>query len=251
MTHPALLDTSHRPWPAPTRPWSLTMGWHDLLFLHWRVPAPAMEAHLPPGVELETFDGSAWLGVVPFRMVDTRFRWLPRMPTAHTFPELNLRTYVRVGERRGVWFWSLDAASRLGVEGARLGFGLPYLTARMHCERDGDEVRYRSERTDRRGPSATFVGRWRPAGPFAPAGAGTLEKWLCERYCLFARRRGRLVVGEIAHPPWRLAPAVVQLDVCDMARIVGVPLAGAPASALAAAPIEVVAWSPQVVADRG
>ncbi len=223
------------------------MGWHELLFLHWRVPAPALQAQLPRGVELETFDGSAWLGVVPFRMVDTRFRWLPRLPTAHTFPELNLRSYVRVGDRSGVWFWSLDAASRLVVEGARLGFGLPYLRARMQCERIGDEVRYRSERTDRRGPLATFVGRWRPAGPFEPAVVGSLEHWLCERYCLFAQRRGRLVIGEIAHPPWRLAKAEVHLDVCDMVRLVGVTLDEAPVSALAAAPLEVVAWSPRVV----
>ena len=223
------------------------MGWHELLFLHWRVPAPALQAQLPRGVELETFDGSAWLGVVPFRMVDTRFRWLPRLPTAYTFPELNLRSYVRVGDRSGVWFWSLDAASRLVVEGARLGFGLPYLRARMQCERIGDEVRYRSERTDRRGPLATFVGRWRPAGPFEPAVVGSLEHWLCERYCLFAQRRGRLVIGEIAHPPWRLAKAEVHLDVCDMVRLVGVTLDEAPVSALAAAPLEVVAWSPRVV----
>jgi uncharacterized protein YqjF (DUF2071 family) len=223
------------------------MGWHELLFLHWRVPAPALQAQLPRGVELETFDGAAWLGVVPFRMVDTRFRWLPRLPTAHTFPELNLRSYVRVGDRSGVWFWSLDAASRLVVEGARLGFGLPYLRARMQCERIGDEVRYRSERTDRRGPLATFVGRWRPAGPFEPAVVGSLEHWLCERYCLFAQRRGRLVIGEIAHPPWRLAKAEVHLDVCDMVRLVGVTLDEAPVSALAAAPLEVVAWSPRVV----
>jgi uncharacterized protein YqjF (DUF2071 family) len=223
------------------------MGWHELLFLHWRVPAPALQAQLPRGVELETFDGSAWLGVVPFRMVDTRFRWLPRLPTAHTFPELNLRSYVRVGDRSGVWFWSLDAASRLVVEGARLGFGLPYLRARMQCERIGDEVRYRSERTDRRGPLATFVGRWRPAGPFEPAVVGSLEHWLCERYCLFAQRRGRLVIGEIAHPPWRLAKAEVHLDVCDMVRLVGVTLDEAPVSALVAAPLEVVGWSPRVV----
>lgn len=223
------------------------MGWHELLFLHWRVPAPALQAQLPRGVELETFDGSAWLGVVPFRMVDTRFRWLPHLPTAHTFPELNLRSYVRVGDRSGVWFWSLDAASRLVVEGARLGFGLPYLRARMQCERIGDEVRYRSERTDRRGPPATFVGRWRPAGPFEPAVVGSLEHWLCERYCLFAQRRGRLVIGEIAHPPWRLAKAEVHLDVCDMVRLVGVTLDEAPVSALVAAPLEVVAWSPRVV----
>ena len=176
MTHPALLDTRHRPWPLPARAWSLTMRWEELLFLHWPVAAAALRPHLPPGLELELFDGTAWLGVVPFRMARTRCRWLPPMPTAHTFPELNLRTYVRGGGRSGVWFFSLDAASRLAVEGARLGFGLPYFAARMACARDGERVRYRSERTDARGPAAVFRGEWRAMGPFAPARPGTLEQ---------------------------------------------------------------------------
>ena len=244
MTHAALTDTRHRPWPVPARAWSLTMRWEELLFLHWPVAAAALRPHLPAGLELETFDGTAWLGVVPFRMARTRFRWLPPMPTAHTFAELNLRTYVRAGGRTGVWFFSLDAASRLAVEGARLGFGLPYFTARMACVRDGERVRYRSERTDARGPAAVFRGDWRASGPFAPARPGTLEQFLVERYCLFAQRRGRLVCGEIAHQPWQLAAAEVQLEVVEMTRLLGIELVGAPASALLAAPIDVAAWSP-------
>jgi hypothetical protein len=220
------------------------MRWEELLFLHWPVSPDALRPHLPPGVELETFDGRAWLGVVPFRMAATRFRWLPRMPSAHRFAELNLRTYVRAGDRSGVWFFSLDAASRLAVEGARIGFGLPYFMARMRCERDGPEIVYASERTDARGPTARFAGRWRAEGPTATATPGTLEHFLVERYALFAMRRGQLVCGDIAHRPWSLARAHVQLDVCDMTRLVGVELRGAPSSALSAEPVVVAAWSP-------
>jgi uncharacterized protein YqjF (DUF2071 family) len=157
------------------------MEWHDLLFLHWPVDPARLAAQLPPGLELETFAGSAWLGVVPFRMVRTRWRWLPPLPTASTFAELNLRTYVRGAGRRGVWFFSLDAASRLAVEGARFGFGLPYFRAHMHCRRDGDAVEYASERVDRRGPLARFAASWRAVGPHATAAPGTLEHFLSER----------------------------------------------------------------------
>ncbi len=221
------------------------MRWEDLLFLHWPVAAAALRPHVPAGLELETFDGHAWLGVVPFRMVNTRCRWLPPAPTAHTFPELNLRTYVRRGDRAGVWFFSLDAASRLAVAGARLGFGLPYFRARMQCERRIDDVVYVSERCDRRGPPATFAARWRPVGPPVPAALGTFEQWLVERYCLFALRRGRLLCGEIAHAPWQLARAELEIAHCDMGRLVGVPLSTPPVSVLATAPVAVAAWSPQ------
>ena len=243
MTHPALLDAQHRPWPLPPRAWSLTMRWEELLFLHWPMAAAVLRPHLPAGLELETFDGSAWLGVVPFRMARTRLRWLPPVPTTHTFPEINLRTYVRAGGRSGVWFFSLDAASRLAVESARLGFGLPYFAARMACRRDGECVHYHSERTDWRGPAASFRGDWRPVGSFAPAVRGTLLHFLVERYCMFVSRRGRLMCGEVAHAPWQLAAAEVRLEANDMTRLLGCELLGPPVSALVAAPLDVVAWS--------
>ncbi|MBL8753887.1 MAG: DUF2071 domain-containing protein [Planctomycetes bacterium] len=245
MPHPALASTAHRPWPLPDRPWVLSMAWHDLLFLHWPVPAAALQAHLPPGLELETFAGSAWLGVVPFRMVRTRWRFLPPVPTAGTFDELNVRTYVRAGGRSGVWFFSLDAASRLAVEGARLGFGLPYFRARMACRVEHGNVEYRSERHDRRGPPAVFAAGWSQRGGGAVAAPGSLEQFLVERYALFAWRRGRLVCGEIAHAPWRLAPAEVRIDACDMGRILGLALPPAPVSALAAAALDVAAFAPR------
>ena len=245
MPHAALLATDHRPWPLPDRPWVLTMDWEDLLFLHWRVPGEVLQAHLPEGVEVETFDGSAWLGVVPFRLARTRFRWLPRLPSAHAFPELNVRTYVRCAGRSGVWFFSLDAHSRLAVAGARATFRLPYFTARMRCERRGDDVDYASERMDGRGPPASFCARWRAVGEYATAAPGTLEHFLSERYCMFVAGRGRVSCGEIAHAPWQLAPATVELAACDMTRELGLELRDPPASALAARPQTVAAFGLQ------
>jgi len=245
MVPPALADTTHRPWPLPDTPWVLTMDWRELLFLHWPIDAARLQRHLPAGVEVETFDGRAWLGVVPFRMARTRCRWLPPLPTAHTFPELNVRTYVRAGGRSGVWFFSLDAASRLTVAGARATFGLPYFTARMRCDDAGERVQFRSERRDRRAPAATFAAGWQASGPFAARAPGTLEHFLVERYCLFAWRRGRLVCGEIAHPPWQLAAAAVELATCDMTQLLGCDLDGPPASTLAARPLRVAAFAPE------
>jgi len=135
--------------------------WHDLLFAHWPVPAPAIASRLPAGLELDTFEGRAWLGVVPFRMSGVRLAGLPPLPGAGAFPELNLRTYVRRGDVRGVWFFSLDAASRLAVEAARLGFGLPYFHARMSTRPDGDGIVYSSERTSGATP-VRFEAGWRP-----------------------------------------------------------------------------------------
>lgn len=241
--HPALAETRHLPWPLPNRPWAMTMAWEDLLFLHWRVGPAALQRLVPDGVEVETFDGSAWLGVVPFRMARTRLRWAPPLPGAAAFPELNVRTYVRHGGRSGVWFFSLDAASRLAVVGARATFGLNYLHARMRCTSGDGAVHYTSDRRDRRAPPARFAASWRPTGPFAAATPGSLQHFLSERYCLFvADRRGRVRRGDIAHAPWRLAPAEVRLDVCDMTRLCALDLEGSPASALAAAPVTVAAW---------
>lgn len=219
------------------------MDWEDLLFLHWRIDAAALARVLPEGLEVETHDGSAWLGVVPFRMERTRFRWLPGLPTAHRFLELNVRTYVRSGGRSGVWFASLDATSRLAVAGARATFGLPYLRARMSLERDGETIIYKSERIDDRGPTASFRSRWHALGESRAPLPGSLEHFLTERYCMFVSgRNGAVLCGEIAHRPWQLAPATVELEVCDMTRLLGIELPGPPTSVLMAERQEVVGW---------
>ena len=227
------------------------MRWEELLFLHWPVAPDVLRPHLPDDLELETFDGKAWLGVVPFVMAATRFRWLPPMPTANRFGECNLRTYVRHkhdttrGGRPGVWFFSLDAFSRIAVAGARIGFGLPYFYADISCRREDDHVHYRSSRRDRRGPAATFEASWRTTGSHEVAAAESLDYFLSERYCLYATHRGRTVCGEITHQPWQLAPVDLDLVSNDMARLLSLQLDGPPVSALAAKPLDVACWLPE------
>jgi uncharacterized protein YqjF (DUF2071 family) len=178
----AALDvTAHRPWPLPARPWVMGQTWDSLLFAHWRMPAAALRRHVPPQLDLDTFDGEAWLGVSPFVVVGLHLRHLPPLPGASGFLELNVRTYVRYrGERPGIWFFSLDASSRLAVRAARVGYGLPYFRARMQGPPD-----YRCERLgDRR--QHEWAGSYGPTGPPSQARAGTLEHFLTERYCLYS-----------------------------------------------------------------
>src|SRR4051812_33956075 len=164
----------HRPWPVPERPWSMTMCWRDLLFLHWPVPSGVIGALVPPGLAVDTFDGAAWIGVVPFHMTDIGLRRAPPLPWVSSFAELNVRTYVRHADKPGVWFFSLDAASRLAVEAARVLFHLPYLHASIQIEQRDGWTHYASSRTDRRGNPALFRARYRPTGEVRAAARATL-----------------------------------------------------------------------------
>jgi uncharacterized protein YqjF (DUF2071 family) len=230
------------------------MTWHDLLFAHWRVEPARLASRIPPGLSVDTFDGSAWLGIVPFTMSAVRPRLLPPIPTVSAFPELNVRTYVmseRDG-RAGVWFFSLDATSRLAVRGARAAFGLAYMNARMSCRCAGGWIEYDSVRAGpwnslaygtTATPAAEFRASYRPAGDAAVPGPGSLEDFLTSRYCLYAWRRGRLIRGEIDHAPWRLHAAQWRPRVNTMTLPVGVPVSGEPLLHYAER-MDVVAWAP-------
>ena len=235
---------SHRPWPLPRGPWVMTMSWIDLLFAHWRVDPDAIRRALPEGLELDRFDGEAWLGVVPFRMANVRPRGVPWLPWVSAFAELNVRTYVRGRDgKAGVWFFSLDAANPVAVSVARSFFYLPYYHARMRCEAVGEWVDYGSERTDRGFPSGDFVGRYRPSGPTAWAEPGTLVHWLTERYCLYsADSRGRVFRGDIHHVPWPLQPAEVELTTNTVAEAHGFELTGKPELGHFVPRLDVVGW---------
>jgi len=207
---------------APRRgPYPFRQGWRDLLFAHWPVAQHLVRDRLPPGLDLDVWNGSAWIGVVPFRLVGLRPRWLPGLPTATDFLELNVRTYVRVNGSPGVYFFSLDASSALAVAGARTLFGLPYHRAEMRFARDGEWVTYASQRRD---SAAVFEGRYRPTGFDAPAAAGSLEEFLVERYRLFTVSGGRVGKVEIDHPPWQLRPAAAEIHTNTMALASGIPL---------------------------
>jgi uncharacterized protein len=240
----ALLDhQDHRPYPAPDRPWHMTMAWLDLLFAHWSFAADHIRALLPPQLELDTFEGRAWVGVVPFRMENVGPRGLNWLPGVSAFPELNVRTYVIHGGKPGVWFFSLDAASTLAVYAARTGFHLPYYRARMRVEERDGWIEYRSERRHRGAPPGVFEGRYRPTGPIYHSEPGTLEHWLTERYCLYAvDRRGRVRRGEIHHLPWPLRPAQAEITTCTVSEGWGITLPDEPPLLHFAGNLDVIGW---------
>jgi uncharacterized protein len=167
---------------------------------------------VPGSVEPDTYDGAAWLGITPFLLQGFRLRGMPPLPRFSTFPELNVRTYVTRDGKPGIWFFTLDAANVVAVEGAKKLYRLPYHHARMRCERIGEHVHYESAR-----PGGAFSGRYRGAGNLFHAEPGSLEYFLTERYCLYTEDGGRLYRAEIHHPPWDLQSGDVTIDLNTMA----------------------------------
>ena len=239
-----LQDVSHRPWPLPAGPWVMAQTWHDLLFAHWPVAVEQLRVLIPDRLEIDIFEGQAWLAVVPFRMDGVRLRGTPALPGLSAFPELNVRTYVTYGGMAGVWFFSLDAGNPLAVTIARAWFHLPYFRARMSCaERDG-WIEYASERTHSGFPAAALTGRYRPVGPAFSPRPGTLEYFLTERYCLYASDGQRqLIRGEIHHLPWPLQLAEAEFERNSMAESLDFALAFPPLLHFAKRQ-NVVVWAP-------
>jgi uncharacterized protein len=208
----SLEETEHRPWPLPGRSWVMGQTWDDLLFAHWRVSPDSLRELLPEGLNVDLFEGEAWIGVTPFAVTGLRTRGLPPLPFVSSFLELNTRTYVTAGGRPGIWFFSLDASSELAVEGARRGFKLPYFRADMRAGwRDG-WLGYECRRRDPRGEPAAFTGRYRAIGDQLDADPRSLAHFLTERYCAYTTDEGRLRRIEIHHRPWPLQPAEAVID---------------------------------------
>lgn len=246
---PNIFDrTAHRPWPLPTGPWIMAQSWHDLLFAHWPINAALLRPSIPAALSLDTFDGHAWLGIVPFRMSGVRLRGTPALPWLSAFPELNVRTYVLAQDRPGVWFFSLDAQNRIAVAAARIWFHLPYFYAQMTCEERQGLVHYRSERNHPRAPAGILEARYRPAGEIFEARRGTLEHFLTERYCLYAAKGGRVYRGEIHHPPWQLQVAEAELVRNTMAEAAGLTIPSHKPILHFARLQNMAAWAPRRIA---
>jgi uncharacterized protein len=200
----------------------LSQRWDDLLFAHWPVDPDDLEALLPAGVEPDVRDDRAWVGVVAFRMTDTRAGGVFPPRGLGSIPELNLRTYVRARGRRGVWFITLDTSSPLFVGVGRALYGLAYRRADMIVARHGTRIYYASVHADR-----AFVATYEPVGRAVAPERGSLEEWLAERYRLFTLRAGGLVTAEVAHSPWLLQTADATIELNTLAPP-GLTLAGPP-----------------------
>lgn len=226
--HPGVL-VEHGHTPGTCRPrrqtWVMEQAWRHLLFAHWRARAADLRALLPHGVELDLYEGEAWLGIVPFE-ASARLRGLPPLPGVSPFVELNVRTYVRVGGVTGVYFLSMDASSRLAVAAARALVNLPYFTATMRLDVEGRCITLSSAR--RAGAARLAATYWSCAAP-RQALPGTLEHFLTERYCLYATHPMRgLYRIDIHHAPWLLRPAEAQITENSMAAAASVAIEAAP-----------------------
>ena len=233
------LALSERPAGFPV----MRQRWSGLLFLHWPVDPELIAARLPAGLHVDTFEGNAWLGVVPFFMQRVRPVGLPALPWLSWFMELNVRTYVHDGRgNAGVWFFSLDCNQPVAVEIARRSFHLPYEHAAMRSRIEGPQVTFHSRRKSPGAQDAEFV--YQTPAATREADGDSLEAFLVERYLLFAADpAGRLSSGRVHHRPYRIATGGCEGFSTEPLRLNGFPVPpDAPPSILTADPVDVTIY---------
>ena len=224
------ISTSNEPHPLPSSHWLISQRWNNLLFAHWPVPASSLALLMPEGLQVDTFQGTAWLGIMPFWMDRIKVRGLPPIPGARSFPDLSLRTYVREERTgtQGVVCLSLDASNLLAVAAGRAFYRLPYHWAEMHLEqRTEREFAFYSRRRFA-GRQVIFKALYRGLGPsrkLAESRPGTLENFLIERYCLFSTNRdGQPIRANLHHSSWPLEEAEAEIDQNTLAEVIGLRL---------------------------
>lgn len=220
--------------------------WLQALLLHWDVPPDALRQLVDPRLELDLFDGRAWVSLTPFTMRGARLRFLPHLPLLSDFHEMNLRTYVRAGGVPGVRFLSLDAASTPAVAIARVVLGLPYHRARMARSAAEHAHEYRSVRLQPRGNPATFAASW-SVGPVVPDPPGSIERFLVERYALYTTIARRLFRVRVRHPPWVLREARIERLGQTVTHAAGVEVTERPTLAHFSDGVDVEVFPPELV----
>lgn len=233
----------YRPYPPPTTPPIMRQSWHNLLFAHWPLAPEVLRPLLPANLPLDTYEGQAWVGIVPFWMSNIRFFGMPSLPFASKFSELNVRTYVLLDDRPGVYFFSLDASNPLAVAAARLWYHLSYYNATMQVQAENDQVYYRSRRIHAGYPQGELEMNYHPIEAAFTPERGTLVDWLTARYCLYAvDRRQRVYRGEIQHKPWSLQNATADFRTNTVAASWGIQLPNTPPLLHYSRRLDMVAW---------
>jgi uncharacterized protein YqjF (DUF2071 family) len=244
MPHPSFSRVQHRPWALPTTPWVWRQSWLDLLFAHWPVDAKILKRFVPSPLRVQEYEGTSWIGLVPFRMAGVMRRPLPDLPWISAFPELNVRLYVEHEGKPGVWFLSLDATNQLAVWAARRYFHLPYHRAQIDIRAVNGGVQYCARRV---AGSSVLKADYHPTSEPYESQPGTLEHWLTERYCLYAQAPdGSILRNEVHHAPWPLQRAVAEITENSYFAAHGLDIAAPPSLVHFARRIDVIVWN----ADR-
>ena len=226
----------------------MAQSWEDLLFAHWPVALERLRPLVPRPLPIDLHEGTAWIGLTAFVVRGLRLHWAPPLPGSSSFPELNVRTYVTIGGRPGVYFFSLDAASLAAVVGARLTYWLPYFVARMSARRTSTGIAYSSDRTAPSAAPAALCVEYGPMGAGFHVEPASLDHFLTERYCLYtAPLRRRVYRADIHHPPWLLHRAWARLDRNTITAPLGIELSGKPVLHFCARQ-DVLIWRPRRIA---
>jgi len=228
----------------------MLQGWRDLASIHWPYDPALVQALLPDPYRVDTFEGAAWVGVIPFRMERIRLPGLPSLGPLSTFPETNVRTYVVDPDgRRGVWFASLDVTRLLPALVARSTYRLPYAWARMSIERTGDELRYTSRRRWPRGEATSDL-RVRVGAPIDPGEIGALDHFLTSRWALGSTLLGRALWAGVDHGAWPLHRGELVDGVETLTRAAGLPTPVGPPNVLWSPGVEVRIGPPRRVRNK-
>jgi uncharacterized protein YqjF (DUF2071 family) len=224
-------------------------SWGKLLFMHWGVPVDSLRPHVPPELEIDTFKGNAYIALTPFTMWDVRPVFTPPIPWLSAFHELNCRTYVHLGDEPGVWFFSLDANSALGVWGARLIYHLPYFYSQISLLENNGTIDYTLRRTAE--TRAHFSAKWTVESdePFH-AIPGSLEFFLTERYCLFTEHNREIYRCRIHHEAWPLRFTVLNSFETDIFAANGLQTPDGDPMVHCGGPVEVEIWPLEAVGEN-
>lgn len=247
MTHPALNKQNHRPWPMPEEPWTGRQTWCNLLFAHWPIPAEDLRPLVPEPLKIQEYEGTSWIGIIPFHLKGLMIRSFPSLPWISSFPELNLRLYVEYEDKPGVWFLSLDAANPLAVWAARHFVHLPYFNAEMEIKEESEKFYYFSSRKNQPRP-VRFEAVYEPVSDPYEAESGSLEQWLTERYCLYSQSPGGEIYRlEIHHWPWLLQKAKAEFPSNTLTDPFGIQLPETPPLLHFSYKQKVINWLPEKV----
>ena len=205
----AVRQDGHLPFPMPDRPFAISQEWRELTFMHWKVDPERLKPHLPDGLEIDLFNGEAYVGVIPFVMKNVRPRGFPSVPGISTFAEFNVRTYVIKDGQAGVFFLTLDAKSLVTCFYAPRAYGLPYRYAKAKVKYEGESLQWRSRRSS---DGAELIGSTSNKGPLQSSDSNTLEHYFFERYCLYTEHQGCIRRAYVYHQPWSFAEAEVNLE---------------------------------------